>query len=568
MAKVLVVDDVANNVKFLAYKLTALGYEVVSAYSGQQALKVASGEHPDVILLDIMMPEMDGIEVCHRLKADHDLRSIPVIMVSAKGEDADIIAGLDAGAQDYVAKHLSFPIIAARVRSAVRIKTDHDTIEEMNQKLDEAKRQAELASESKSEFLANMSHEIRTPMTAILGFAETLLERDLADSTRLGAINTIRRNGEYLLGIINDILDLSKVEAGKMKVEWIRCSPCQVVAEVASLVRVRAKAKGLPFRIEYVGSVPETIQTDPTRLRQILINLIGNAIKFTETGDVRLIIRFIPARPDQSEPQAQARGISHEPLMQFDVVDTGIGMTDEQVAKLFQPFSQADTSTTRRFGGTGLGLTISKRFAELLGGDITVVDSTEGVGTCFRATVAIRAPSASAGYTAAGPLDGVKMIENPLEATFCRVARDTVEEAVRIDHTELRGCSLLLAEDGPDNQRLISYLLKKAGAQVAVVENGQLAVDAALAARDQGDPFDAILMDMQMPVMDGYQATALLRSKNYTGPIIALTAHAMAGDREKCLRAGCNEYEAKPIDRSRLIQTVSRFFKRVEHATV
>jgi CheY-like chemotaxis protein len=531
MAKVLIVDDVADNVKLLAYDLTDEGYEVLAAYDGQQALQVARAEHPDVILLDIMMPEMDGIEVCRHLKVDHDLRSIPVIMVSAKDEEDDIIAGLDAGAQDYVAKPFSFPIVAARVRSAVRIKADHDTIAEMNLRLEEAKQQAEFASQSKSEFLANMSHEIRTPMTAILGFSETLLEPDLAESDRLIAVHTIHSNGEHLLGIINDILDLSKVEAGKMNVERIACSPCKLIAEVASLMRVRARAKGLPFEIEYVGSVPETIQSDPTRLRQILINLIGNAIKFTETGSVRLITHL-----------ADAEG---EPLIQFDVVDSGIGLTDEQVARLFQPFSQGDSSTTRRFGGTGLGLTISKRFAGLLGGDITVVDSAEGIGTRFRATAAT------------GPLEGVRMIENPMEATT--VEGEIVQRAARIDRTDLQGCSILLAEDGPDNQRLISHILKRAGAEVTVVENGKQASEAALEAFDGGNPFDVILMDMQMPVMDGYEAAARLRKKDYTGPIIALTAHSMGGDREKCIKAGCDDYTTKPINRAKLIEIIRRY---------
>ncbi len=536
MAKVLVVDDVADNVKLLAYDLVDEGYEVLAAYNGRQALEVAREEHPDVILLDIMMPDMDGIEVCCQLKADRDLRSIPVIMVSAKDEEEDIIAGLDAGAQDYVAKPFSFPIVAARVRSAVRIKTDHDTIAQMNLRLDEAKQQAEYASQAKSEFLANMSHEIRTPMTAILGFAETLLEPDLAEADRSSAIKTIRNNGEYLLGILNDILDLSKVEAGKMKVEQIACSPCKVVAEVASLVRVRATAKGLPFAVEYIGNIPETIQSDPTRLRQILINLIGNAIKFTETGGVRLITRLIN---DQQKP-----------LMQFDIVDTGIGMTEEQVADLFRPFSQADSSTTRKFGGTGLGLTISKRFAELLGGDITVVDTQQGVGTRFRASAAT------------GSLEGVHMIENPMEAGV--VASEIGENAARIDQTDLQGCSILLAEDGPDNQRLIAHILKKAGAQVTVVDNGKLASEATLEALDEGNPFDIILMDMQMPVMDGYEAARLLRRRKYSGPIIALTAHAMADDREKCIKAGCDDYATKPIDRKKLIATCRKYIGHTE----
>ncbi|MCP4591641.1 MAG: response regulator [bacterium] len=405
---------------------------------------------------------------------------------------------------------------------------------EAREKAEESAHQAEAATRSKSEFLANMSHEIRTPMTAILGFADVLLEHGNiknAPPERIEAAQTIKRNGEYLIGIINDILDLSKVEAGKMEVERIVCSPCKVIAEVASLVKVKADGKNLSFSVEYIGAVPETIQTDPTRLRQILINLIGNAIKFTETGSVRLITSLVED--------------GDETHMQFSVLDTGIGMTEKQLTKLFQSFMQADTSTTRKFGGTGLGLAISKRFAEMLGGTITA-ESKPGEGSMFCVTVTT------------GSLNGVKMLD---ELAVAAIAPPATAAATRPAGGELV-CRILLAEDGADNQRLISRVLEKAGAKVTVVENGKLAVDIALAARNQRCengpeyPFDVILMDMQMPVMDGYEATGLLRREGYTGPIIALTAHAMASDRQKCIDAGCDDYASKPINRSKLIETI------------
>lgn len=394
--------------------------------------------------------------------------------------------------------------------------------------------QANAVCRSKSEFLANMSHEIRTPMTAILGFAETLLdepESHCSQAERRRAIETIRRNGEHLLALINDILDLSKIEAGKIDVARTRCVPANLLAEVRALMRLRAEEKQLPLTIEYRGPIPERIDTDPLRLRQILINLVGNAIKFTKRGSVRIVARLLNDRP----------GITK---LRFDVTDTGIGIAQSQIARLFQPFTQADSSTTHEFGGTGLGLTISKRLAEMLGGDITVT-STPGVGSTFSLTIET------------GPLDGVVLLNLPSgtrglsQSAPVLSGENSLPKHFRIDYR------ILLAEDGPDNQRLIALVLEKAGAEVTVVANGQEAVDEVLAAEQRGSPFDVVLMDMQMPVMDGYAATQKLREYGYKGTIVALTAHAMADDRRKCLDAGCDDYTTKPIGRGHLLNVVA-----------
>ncbi len=394
--------------------------------------------------------------------------------------------------------------------------------------LSRAKEAAEAANRAKSEFLANMSHEIRSPMTAILGFTDILLE-NAENKEAIKAAETIGRNGEHLLEIINGILDLSRIEAGKMQLERIPVSPAELLADVVSLMRVRADGKGLQLTTEYGGPIPEFVQSDPTRLRQILVNLIGNAVKFTEVGGVHVVVRLLYANTDH-------------PKLLFRVVDTGIGMSPEQAARIFQPFAQADGSMTRRFGGSGLGLTISKRLAEMLGGDIHV-HSEPGKGSSFSFTIAT------------APLGGVRLVDGPTDPNRAdRPAQDPAPDAVvRLD------CRVLLAEDGPDNQRLISFILRKAGAHVAVAENGQIAVDTASAAQTQQEPFDVILMDMQMPVMDGYQATTTLRQHEYGGPIIALTAHAMKDDRQRCLDAGCNDYMTKPIDRDRLLHLVATY---------
>jgi PAS domain S-box-containing protein len=402
-------------------------------------------------------------------------------------------------------------------------------------RLRRAKEAAEAASRAKSDFLANMSHEIRTPMTSILGYSENLLDPDLANSDRREAIDAIRRNGDHLMRIINDILDISKIESGRLEVERVRCSPIRIIEEVRSLMQPRAQAKGLTFRVESVGPIPEFIRSDPTRLRQVLINLIGNAIKFTQKGVVALRYGL--------DDSAAGNG---EPLLRCEVIDTGIGMSAEQLRRIFDPFTQGDESTTRRFGGTGLGLTISRRLCEMLGGRIDV-QSEPGHGSTFKATVAT------------GSLDGVAMIR-PHEQVSDQAVRGKAP-GLRQPADTLAG-RVLLAEDGPDNQRLISFVLRKAGLDVAVVDNGQRAVAAALEAWRTDQPFDVILMDMQMPVQDGYSAASELRSLGYDRPIVALTAHAMSTDREKCLHAGCDDYAAKPIQRNELIRLISTYLAR------
>jgi len=393
-------------------------------------------------------------------------------------------------------------------------------------------KKAVVADLAKSQFLANMSHEIRTPMNAIIGFSEVLAEENLTDEQK-HHVGIIQESAENLLQLINDILDFSKIEAGKLNIENVDCSPEQMFAILESLIRPQAKEKGLEFEILQHSPLPAKIRTDPIRLRQCLLNLINNAIKFTEKGHV-----YVNVSMQELEKNGTAK-----PYIRFDVEDTGIGVPADKQEVIFETFVQADGDTTRKYGGAGLGLAITKKLTRLLGGEVSLT-SEPGKGSVFSLLI----PA------------GVDIKSQPLLNQY-----DSASELIRRTDTaklKLSG-QVLVAEDSRTNQVLINLLLERLGLQVTIAEDGKETVEKALA-----QPFDLILMDIQMPNMNGYDATKILRKKGLTTPIVALTAHAMKGDDEKCIAAGCNDYLSKPINQKKLVKTLSKYLAAADEQSL
>ncbi len=405
------------------------------------------------------------------------------------------------------------PIMSGKKASGVLVSLDDVTdLEEKEKELRTARDAAEGANKAKSDFLSNMSHEIRTPMTAILGFTEVLKRgNNSLDKDSQKHLNTISSSGKHLLELINDVLDLSKVESGALEVESIDCEPHIVAHDVVQVLRVRAEDKNIDLEVEIPESLPEVIQTDAGRLRQIITNLVGNAIKFTEEGGVKVILRSFEENGKKK--------------FAIDVKDSGIGMNEQQQAAVFKPFVQADSSITRRFGGTGLGLAISRNLARALGGDI-LLSSEAGVGTTFTAVIDLVTDS------------NVKILQP--DELFSQVEITETETQIYWEFPESK---VLVIDDATENRELLSLVLNDLGIDTETAENGAIGVEMATSHN-----YDVVLSDIQMPVMDGYEAVAAMREKGLQQPIIALTANAMKGYEERILDAGFSHYMTKPVD--------------------
>ena len=515
--KVLIVDDIKENILALDAIIASPDLEILHAQDADSALNLVFEHEFALALLDVQMPSLTGFDLARLIRGVERSRHLPIIFVTAQDKGSSIeFAGYEMGAVDLLFKPLDPHVVRSKVRVFVMLDQQSKQLQDQIRMASDLKSQAEEANLAKSRFLANMSHEIRTPLASVLGFAELLAGQNVQSAERTKLWQAIHRNGELLMRVIDDVLDLSKIEAQKLEMNPVAFSLKEMLRDMELTMGHKAREKGLAFTIQHSSASQDTFMSDATRLKQVLLNLVGNAIKFTERGEIKVNVQVGQADQDQLV------------TIYFTVQDTGIGLTEEQVEKIFQPFAQADLTTSKKFGGTGLGLVIAKQMARQMGGDVELTQSEAGKGSTFDVHFKVA-------RAAAAPKNKIP--------TAAQQIKDV-----------LKGKQILVVDDVIDNRELMELFLGPTGAGIRLAENGQEAVQFS-----EEDPRpDIILMDIQMPGMDGYETTRQLRQRGYAKPILALTAHAMRAETERCIESGCDMVMTKPVNRGELIRTLNQ----------